>query len=204
MNANRINLAGSFVWNAQQRKTLYRLMLVYLLLASVLLAVTANRVTFTIQKSLEMKRQSQAIQQHFIRQYMNQSDMEAYADLLKDKLQKQSMEISSINAALPGTVCSVLPLLHLLVDPGQSGRINKLSFEQKGKESAKPELIFSVMIPENTVDERAETPLALQRWTSYPVLVREFSAITPTTTEQGNIDGELFSILKYKAVFREN
>jgi hypothetical protein len=204
MNANRINLAGSFVWNAQQRRTLYRLMLVYLLLASVLLAVTANRVTFTIQKSLELKRQSQAIQQRFIRQYVNQPDMEAYAGLLKDKLQKQAMEVSSIHAALPGNIYSVLPLLHLLVDPAQSGRINKLSFEQKGKESSKPELIFSVMIPEDTAEESAEAPPALQRWTGYPVLVREFSAMTPTTTEQGTVDGELVSILKYKAVFREN
>lgn len=203
MSINGINLARNFVWTARQRYTIYWAMLGYLLIAIILLVFTASRATYKIQQGFDFSRQAQALQQRFSNRYPNQSGMEAYASLLKENLQKKAVQAAAINTALPATTYSILPLLNLLVDPVQSGLINKLSFEQRGKESGKPELTFSVMIPEITGGAGAETPSSLQRWRGDPALAREFAAITPTTTERGSVDGEIFSILKYKAVFRE-
>lgn len=203
MNTHNINLARSFVLNARRRKMIYRLMMAYLLLSSVLLVFSANRATHRIQEGLNFNRQSQALQKSFSLRHPNQPGMETYASLLKDSLQNQSAQAASIQVALPANIYSTLPLLNLLVDPAQSGSINKLYFEQEGKESGKAELVFSVMIPVSTGEAGSETPSALQRWRRDPVLAGEFASITPTTTEQGSFDGRFFSVLKYKAVFRE-
>jgi hypothetical protein len=203
MSINGINLARNLVWTARQRYTIYWAMLGYLLIASILLVFTASRATYKIQQGLDFKRQAQVLQKRFASRYPNQPGMEAYANLLKENLQKKAAQAAAINAALPVTIYSTLPLLNLLADPAQSGLIDKLSFAQRGKEGGKPELTFSVMIPEVASGAGVETPASLQLWRSDPVLVREFAAITPTTTERGNSDGEIFSILKYKAVFRE-
>ena len=203
MSINGINLARNFVWTARQRCTIYRAMLGYLLIANILLVFTASRATYKIQQGVDFKRQAQVLQKRFARLYPDQPGMEAYASLLKENLHKRAAQAAAINTALPVTIYSTLPMLNLLADPAQSGLINKLSFEQRGKDSGKPELTFSVMIPENTGGAGAETPASMQRWRSDPVMAREFAAITPTTTEHGSIDGEFFSILKYKAVFRE-
>ena len=203
MSINGINLARNLVWTARQRYTIYWAMLGYLLIASILLVFTASRATYKIQQGVDFKRQAQVLQKRFTSRYPNQPGMEAYASLLKENLQKKAAQAAAINAALPITMYSTLPLLNLLDDPAQSGRINKLSFEQRAKESGKPELTFSVMIPEVAGGAGAEVPAPLQRWRNDPILAREFAAITPTTTERGSSDGEAFSILKYKAVFRE-
>jgi len=203
MSINGINLARNFVWTARQRCMIYRAMLGYLLIACILLVFTASRATYKIQEGIDFNRQAQVLQKRFTSLHPDHPGMEAYAGLLKENLQKKAAQAAAINTALPATTYSTLPLLNLLVDPEQSGRINKLSFEQRGKESGKPELTFSVMIPEITGGARAETPASLQRWRSDPVLAREFAAITPTTTERGSVEGEIFSILKYRAVFRE-
>jgi len=118
-------------------------------------------------------------------------------------LQKKSGQAASINAALPAAMHSALPLLNQLADPLQGGLINKLSFEQEGKDNGRPDLTFSVMIPDDVSGAGTEIPLALQRWRSDPVLAREFAAITPTTTERGNVGNDVVLILKYNAVFRE-
>jgi hypothetical protein len=203
MNINGINLARNLVWTARQRYTIYWAMLGYLLIASILLVFTASRATYKIQQGVDFNRQAQALQKRFASRYPNQPSMEAYAGLLKNNLQKKAAQAAAINAALPVTIYSTLPLLNLLADSAQSGLINKLSFEQRGKDSGKPELSFSVMFPESSGGAGVETPASLQRWRSDPVLAREFTSITPTTTEHGSIDGDFFSILKYKAVFRE-
>lgn len=204
MKNDHINLARSFVLNARRRAMIYRLMLAYLLLSSVLLVFVANRATHKIQEGLNFNRQAQALQKRFSIRYPNQPSMETYAGLLKESLQKKSGQAASINAALPVTVYSILPLLNLLADPAQSGSVNKLYFEQKGKESGKPELVFSVMVPDSAEEDGVtETPFSLQRWRNDPILVSEFTSITPTTTERGNVGRKTFSILKYKAIFRE-
>ena len=203
MSVNGINLARDLVWTARQRYMIYWAMLGYLLIAGILLVFTASRATYKIQQGVDFNRQAQVLQKRFTSRYPTQPGMEAYANLLKENLQKKAAQAAAINAALPATMYSTLPLLNLLADPAQSGRINKLSFEQRVKDGGKPEVTFSVMIPESPGGAGAEAPASLQRWRSDPVLAREFSAITPTTTERGTSDGEAFSILKYKAVFRE-
>ena len=203
MSINGINLARNFVWSARQRYIIYWAMLGYLLITSVLLVFTANRATHKFQQGFDFKWQAAALQQRFRNLYPGQPDMEAYVGLLKDNLQKKAMQAASINTALPGTIYSTLPLLNQLTDRTQSGSVNKLSFEQQGKESGKPELTFSIMIPDDLGGAKTDTPASLQRWRADPVLTQEFASITPTTTERTSIDSEFFSILKYKAVFRE-
>lgn len=203
MNANQINLARGFVLNARQRQTIYRGMIGYLLVAYAVLVFTVNRATQRIQEGLNLTRQAQEIGQRFSSRYPGQPGMETYARQLKDALQKKNAQAAAINSALPVTTYSTLSLLNLLADPAQSGRINKLSFTQKGKQDGKPELIFSIMVPAIAREAGAETPASLQRWRKDPTLAREFTAITPITTEQGTVGSETVSILKYKAIFRE-
>ena len=203
MNTNQINLARGFVWNARQRQTIYRGMIGYLLIAYAALAFTVNRATQRVQAGLDLNCKSQEIERRFSKRYPGQPGMEAYARQFKESLQKKNVQAAAINEALPATTYSTLPLLNLLADPAQSGRMNKLSFTQKGKQDGKPELVFSIMVPAMSREAGVETPASLQRWRKDPALAREFTAITPTTTEQGSVGGEAVSILKYKAIFKE-
>ncbi len=198
---DNINLARKFVWDARQRRVIYLAMLGYLLLSGILLAVEANRGTCKIQQGLELRRQAQTVQQQFFLQYPEQSSMLAYADLLKGTLQKKSDQTSAIKAALPTTTYSVLPLLSML---SGSMQISTLSFEQQGKDGGKPSLEFSIMVPEEVNGTSADISTSLLKWRRNPALSREFVAIVPTTTERGNIGSKVGSILKYKAVFRED
>jgi hypothetical protein len=201
---DNINLARKFVWDARQRRVIYLAMLGYLLLSGILLAVEANRVTCKIQQGLELRRQAQAVQQQFSLQYPDQSGMQAYADLLKGTLQKKSDQAAAIKAALPTTTYSVLPLLNMLSGSMQGGYISTLLFEQQGKESGKPALEFSIMVPAEVNGTGADTSTSLLQWRKNQALSREFIAIVPTTTERGNVGNKVGSILKYKAVFRED
>ena len=203
MKNNQINLARGFVLTARQRQTMYRAMIGYLLIAYAVLVFTVNRATHRIQDGLDLSRQTQGTEQRFSNRHPGQPGMETYARQLKEALQKKNGQAAAINEALPGTSYSTLPLLNLLADPAQSVRMNKLSFTQKGKQDGKPELVFSIMVPQITREAGAETPASLQRWRKDPTLAREFTAITPTTTEQGTVGSEAVSILKYKAIFRE-
>jgi hypothetical protein len=203
MKINEINLARCFVWTARQRHLIYRAMLGYLLISGVLMAAAANWAARNIRAGVELRSQAQAIQQRFILRHPDQSDMVTYANLLKDTLQKKTGQAASIDAGLPPAIYSTLSLLNLLADRTQIGFISKLSFEQQSKDDGLPELNFSVMIPEGLSVSGSETPQALQQWRKNPVLAREFAALTPTTTERGNIGSATGSILKYKAVFRE-
>lgn len=203
MNINGINLVGNLVWNARQRRTIYRAMLGYLLVACVLLVFTAGRAALAVREGLDLNRQAQVLQQRFKTRHPEQSGMEAYAGRLKEQLEKKTAQADSINAVQPATLCSIIPLLNLLADPVQGGRVNKLSFAQQGNEGGRPELNFSVTIPANLSGDNAEVLAFLKQWRNNPVLFREFSSISSTTTERGNVAGTPVSIRKYKAVFRE-
>jgi hypothetical protein len=85
-----------------------------------------------------------------------------------------------------------------------SMQISTLSFEQQGKDGGKPSLEFSIMVPEEVNGTSADISTSLLKWRRNPSLSREFVAIVPTTTERGTAGDKAFSILKYKAVFRED
>lgn len=198
---DNINLARTFVWDARQRRVIYLAMLGYLLLSEILLVVEANRVTCKIQQGLELRRQAQIVQQQFSFQHPDQLSMLAYADLLKGTLQKKSDQAAAIKVALPNTTYSVLPLLSVLSD---SMQISTLSFQQQGKDGGKPALEFSIMVPEGLNGTGADISTSLLHWKKNQALSREFVVIVPTTTERGSAGDKAFSILKYKAVFRED
>ena len=201
MTINGINLASSLVLTARQRRLIYRAMLWYFLFASLLLVLAASRATRAVQDGLDLKRQSQALQKRFKARYPDQPGMEAYAGLLTANLQKKADQAAAVNTALPTNLYSTISLLNLLADPTvQGSRMNTLSFE---KVDGKPELVFSVMVPQDTGGEGADSPAFLQKWRKDPVLVKEFTAITPVTTERGSVGNEKVSIRKYKAIFRE-
>lgn len=204
MNINEINLARGLVWNARQRRRIYWGMVAYLLVASLLLIFTAGRVTRRIQESEGLIRRTQALQSRFQALYPGHPGMEIYAGKLKEDIQKKSVWAAAINSAMPPSVYSSLSLLNLMAGGEQNGRINKLSFEQCGKINGGPELTFSIMVANAVNGVEIQAHDSLQQWRNDPVLARDFSAITPMTTERGSSASEGYSIVKYKAVFRGN
>jgi hypothetical protein len=199
MGMGEINLGKEMIWSAKDRRKIYRLMLLYLLLFAILLPLTARRAVEAVSEGLEFLRQTEEIQAQFKRANPGQPALPVFAVRLRDTLQENSKKVSAVGAALPLTTHSVIPVLDLLISQHDNVHLNKLSFIQQNKEK-KPELEFSAILPARG---GTEAPAFLRNWRNDQRLARQFTAISPATTERGTFLNEEVLITRYKAVWRE-
>ena len=193
-----IDLARDLVCSPKTRRRIYWGMLLYLVAATGLLVLTANRATSDIKDGMELHRRALLIQNGFRATHPSATSMRNYAEQMKQTLLKNKQRIESVNTALPDKVQTMLPLMVSLINQPGGSQLHKLKFTQQNR-IGDPELEFSIRIP---AAQRGAADF-LQRWKTDELLADQFTTITPANTQRGKIGAGDILIMSYKATFKE-
>ncbi|MFA6172526.1 MAG: hypothetical protein WC701_02475 [Kiritimatiellales bacterium] len=194
-----INLAGNLILPARKRCLVYRAMLVYLLAAGGLLAVSCGKAISDVREALGYRHRARLIQQQFRSSHPGDSTMLQHADRLQKQIEACTQQANAIQTALPDDIRTVLPVLNFLVRQADRSALYKLTFIQK--DDKHPALEFSIAVPAR--GRKSPGPVFLQNWQQNPELANCFSAITPATTIRGKSGDEDVFIMNYRASFKE-
>lgn len=199
MDRLEINLAKDLILSARTRRLIYRVMLVYLLLAGWVLTLACGKASSDILKALACRHSTSLIQQQFLRGHPGENSMLKYASRLQTQIDDSTQQARSLREALPAGIYSALPLLTVLVNQSDGSTLRKLTFlQEKGK---RPMLEFSIVVPIR--GRKSPVSGVLQNWQKDSELTKQFSSITPTTTLRGESKDEDVLIMNYRAFFRE-
>ena len=199
MNWCEINLARDLVYSTDKRRRVYRLLILYLVCCTVLLAFTARTASLRIIEGLKFQKQAILTQQKFNLTQLQNVSMPYYANQLQATLKSQKAEAASIRQALPDNLKTMLPLLVTLLKQSDGSELDKIDFSQQN-EYSDPTLEFSISIPATLQSH----PDILTRWKQDPVLQAQLDAITPVTTKQKQHGTSKIQIMSCKATFKES
>jgi hypothetical protein len=199
MNRLEINLANDLIMPARKRRLIYRALLVYLLLAGGVLAVTCGKASSDIREALVSRHRAGIIQQQFQRLHPGERSMLQYADRLQAQVNDCTQQARTLREALPASIHSALPILTVLVNQTDGSTLRKLTFiQESGK---RPLLEFSIAVP--VQGRKSPASVLLQNWQKNPELTKQFAVITPTTALRGEPKDEDMLIMNYRATFKE-
>ncbi|MBI9020625.1 MAG: hypothetical protein JEZ10_05160 [Verrucomicrobia bacterium] len=198
-----INLANGIIWPRQIRLRVYRALLTYLLVMSVLLVAVMERAARKVEAGTRFYFESRALQQTFAAQSPENPDLLNHARQLKEQLDKDAARIASISDALPGAVHSVLPALVLLANQPEQDMLYKLAFTQKSDKS--PMLLsFDLAVPESVARTGSPSQVFVEKWQEDPLLAKHFQELKPVRSRRETLGGIPVFITQYEATDKDN
>jgi len=197
-----INLAKGIIWPRRIRLRVYRALLTYLLVMSVLLIVAIERSLRQVESGTAFYLKSRALQQTFAEQSPESPDLLDHARQLKEQLDKDAARIASISAALPDAVHSILPALVLLANQPDKDMLYKLAFKQQSDEGPML-LLFDLAVPESAARTGAPSQAFVKKWQEDPLLSENFPELKPVRSRRDTINSEPVFITQYEATDKD-
>lgn len=198
MPLRNINLAHDMIWPRWKRQLVYRLIALYLCGIIVLLIPLTHRAVQRTADSIRLYSQSKAIEQNFAQKRNASPGLLAHAQTLRDRIERNSEQIASVNEALPGALRSPTPVLVLLANQPNGSPLHSFSFMQQTP-SDPVELQFSLATPVYEDPEKSVSAQFIEQLKNDPALLHQFSEINQLRVRRIMLAGQPVFITQYTA-----